>query len=225
MVIGLACVPLSLGFWQLDRAEQKHLRQQRIEQYLSKRPLKIPEIKKYSGNINDLPVSFSGRADNQKFFLLDNKVFNGKVGYQVIKVFEDVATGQHILVNLGWVAGAVNRHSLPQIEDTQIGQVQGQIRNYQILDFVLGEQDETSGWPKRIQRVNPESMSVSYGAPLSSYVVLLHPEVDGGFARKWQPIVMPAEKHTAYAVQWFLLALAFVCVVAVVVKKQGESGD
>ena len=38
--------------------------------------------------------------------------------------------------------------------------------------------------------------------------MLLNAQDNSTFIRNWQPVVMPPEKHMAYAVQWFLLGVA-----------------
>jgi cytochrome oxidase assembly protein ShyY1 len=45
--------------------------------------------------------------------------------------------------------------------------------------------------------------------PLARAVLQLAPDAGHGFTRRWQalPGTMPPERHRAYAVQWFALAL------------------
>jgi cytochrome oxidase assembly protein ShyY1 len=42
------------------------------------------------------------------------------------------------------------------------------------------------------------------------FVVYLDKTESVGYEKNWQPIVMPPEKHRAYAFQWFSLALAWI---------------
>ena len=78
--------------------------------------------------------------------------------------------------------------------------------------FLLGPAGyEDHRWPRRVQVVDLEAMEEQLGYPLLPYTVLLDHRSPVGYIRKWQPNYgMGAERHRAYAVQWFGLALALV---------------
>jgi len=63
-------------------------------------------------------------------------------------------------------------------------------------------------------------MRANLDYPIAGYQLLLDPDAADGFARAWQPQVMTPEKHIAYAVQWFGLAIAlFIIYIVVNLKK------
>ena len=83
---GLLLLPLllRLGFWQLDRAEQKLQLQAEINKQKN-----LPQLMDVSSSlkpekIKNRDVVLTGEFEQQRYWLLDNRVWQGKVGYEVI---------------------------------------------------------------------------------------------------------------------------------------------
>ena len=75
-----------------------------------------------------------------------------------------------------------------------------------ILD---GADNPSKSWPALVQVINAGVLAKHLGYELFSFQIELDKSQEHGFKREWQhQLSMPPEKHTAYAVQWFLLALA-----------------
>jgi len=64
-------------------------------------------------------------------------------------------------------------------------------------------------WPIRIQQIEIDKFSTLINRPLLPFVIMLDKDQTIGYEKNWQPIVMPPEKHRAYAFQWFSLASAW----------------
>lgn len=201
---------IKLGVWQSERATEKQQRLTRIEAYTAKTALPLADalsLEKENMSINDLPVRFSGEFISN-VFLLDNQFDNNKLGYRVLQVIEDE---QHaVLINLGWVAGSIDRGKLPKI-NAYVGQhhIQGHLRKVE-LGIQLQAQDFTNAvWPLRVQQIELDKFSKLLNKKLLPFVIYLDEEENLGYKKNWQPIVMPPEKHQAYAFQWFALAIAW----------------
>lgn len=205
---------VKLGFWQLDRAEEK--RQlfadfNRVDQ----RPVNLDDPNHEPLQRFDL-VSLAGSFTDNRYFLLDNQILNGKPGYQIIglltptQTYQTHSTDSLVLVNLGWVPVGLDRRQLPQVTlPTEPVTVVG--RFYQPLQegFTLTDQViEPSSWPQRIQHINFAALEEATQLSFAPYVVLLSEQESYGWPRQWQPQVIAPEKHQAYAVQWFSLAFA-----------------
>mgnify|MGYP003384586414 FL=1 len=202
---------VKLGFWQNNRALEKEQRLLRIEQLKSQSPLSLNQVNLLAEeqNINDMPVVINGIFDEKSVFLLDNQVNKGRLGYRVYQVL--MAEQYAVLVNLGWVQGSVNRGELPKMQSLS-GQhiIHGNVRLIEV-GIQLQEQQFSEGqWPLRIQQVELEKFSALLNRQLLPYVIYLDKNEVIGFLKNWQPIVMPPEKHRAYAFQWFSLATAWV---------------
>ncbi|WP_448547012.1 SURF1 family protein [Thalassotalea fusca] len=202
---------IKLGLWQSARAVEKEQRLARIEALTSHQALNLAQIlamKDGSEEINDLPVTVTGDFDEQHILLLDNQVNKNSLGYRVLQL---VST-EHglLLVNLGWVAGSVNRDILPDIPPV-MGQHQfnGHVRIIE-KGIQLAEQNyQDSQWPMRVQQIELAKISQLFGQKLLPFVVYLDKKESIGFEKNWQPIVMPPEKHRGYAFQWFSLAITW----------------
>ena len=90
-------------------------------------------------------------------FLLDNRVYQGVVGYHVLSVLRIEQSNIAVLVNRGWVPLGKDRAVLPQIKtETSTVSVAGWFTSINEDVFVLGETGyEGTAWPRVIQRIEP----------------------------------------------------------------------
>lgn len=201
LLIGLL---IHLGLWQLRRAAEKRT----LESAFQSQSLQKPRtnLTNITANDNYLPILISGHFQNQYTWLLDNKIYKGNVGYQVVRPFV-TTTGTWLLVNLGWVKAPPNRNELPTLAVIQGAQtLSGLIYFPQEVLTLSHIEERDTHWPKRLQTLNLNKMSKDTPQPLLPFVFLLSPKAPVGYIRNWQPVATPAEKNTAYAVQWFALA-------------------
>jgi surfeit locus 1 family protein len=200
---------LSLGFWQLDRAAQKRAL---LEAY-GDRPADAPLLIS-PGFVPDADWRYRraevvGRYVAERQFLLDNRVYHGRVGYQVLTPVRLAQSDYAVLVNRGWVPQGATRADLPPlpVPPGERLRIEGLIDIPHDDVFVLGEgEDRDPGWPKLLQRIRLELHAEQLGLRLLPMVLLLDKDQPGGFVRDWNPIVIGPERHVGYAVQWFALA-------------------
>ena len=55
---------------------------------------------------------------------------------------------------------------------------------------------------------------------IMQFIIRMNPEANNGFIREWSVVSMPPERHVAYAVQWFALALLVVILFVVLSMKK-----
>lgn len=200
---------LSLGVWQLHRADDKRALAQDFKQRALAKPLNLAAIKPEQ-DIRYYNIKLSGAYENQYNFLLDNKMNQGQVGYLVITAFK-TTSGQVVLINRGWIARGVSLQKLPTIAPAVGAQtLSGLIDVPSQHAFVLGNNVSNDAWPKIIQAVNFQQISEILKQPVLPIVVLLSPEAAQGFVREWRPVEVSPYKHIGYAIQWFSLALLLV---------------
>ncbi len=203
---------IKLGFWQIDRALEKEQRQQRISELSQQQALSLTQVLALNGlqdGINDLPIQLAGKFVDDKVFLLDNQPDKGRFGYRVYQIIE--SGGNAVLVNLGWVQGSIDRNVLPEIAAIS-GQhvINGHVREIEIGIQLQVQNLTNPTWPLRVQQIELDKFSQLIGKKLLPFVVYLDKKESIGYKKNWQPIVMPPEKHRAYAFQWFSLALAWI---------------
>lgn len=218
---------IKLGFWQVDRALEKEKRQERISELSQRKALSLEQVlvlDDLQDGINDLPIQLSGTFDADKVFLLDNQPNKGRLGYRVYQIITHESGA--VLVNLGWVQGSIDRNVLPEITAI-VGQhtITGHVREVEV-GIQLQEQHLTSStWPLRVQQIELDKFSQLIDKKLLPFVVYLDKKETMGYKKNWQPIVMPPEKHRAYAFQWFSLALAWISLMVWAAIKMSKKAD
>ncbi|MBN4075084.1 MAG: hypothetical protein COA71_01240 [SAR86 cluster bacterium] len=198
---------LRLGFWQLEREQEKLTLQSLYESRQSAETVSLSSLNEDS-DLQYVPVRFRGNFDNEHSFLLDNKIYAGQVGFEVLTPFYTNA-GELVIVNRGWIAQNEYREILPQIDDLA-GEVELQGSVYVPLgaQFMLGLEEASNSWPWVIQSLDISNMITTLNADLNHfpYSVRLGAFQPGVYVRNWPVISTSPEKHRGYAVQWFSMA-------------------
>jgi cytochrome oxidase assembly protein ShyY1 len=223
---------LKLGWWQMSRAQEKTQRLAHIEQVQHQQAFSLDDveaIREESPDLaNDLPVHLTGKFNEGIVFLLDNQMHNGRFGYRVFQVMtidnnEIVKTKLNttqtetntkktiaVLVNLGWHEGDRTRQIEPNI-NAITGQhtLSGHVRLIEQGIMLIDQQFTQLKLPQLVQQIEIGKFSQLIGVELLPFAVYLAKHEQVGYIKNWQPIVMPPEKHSAYAFQWFSLAIAW----------------
>lgn len=213
-LITFVCVVImfALGIWQLQRAEEKTLRLIAIEHAAKTDEVDLQQVLR--GNINemqDMPINLNGVAESAQYFLLDNKIHEGRVGYQVLVPIQ--TKSGTVMANFGWVAATSSRKILPSIQINAEQKLYAGVISIPVNNAMVTETAIVDGnWPKVLQQTDLSVIEQHYSQALLPFVVLLNPHEGTPFVRSWQPVVMAPEKHLAYAVQWFLLGLAAIAI-------------
>ncbi|WP_077287552.1 SURF1 family protein [Cognaticolwellia aestuarii] len=203
---------IKLGFWQSERALEKEQRQQRISELSQQQALTLTQVlalRDLPDGINDLPIELDGEFVEDKVFLLDNQPDEGRLGYRVYHVM--TTNDYAVLVNLGWVQGSIDRNVLPAVT-AMTGQhvITGHVREVEVGIQLQAQNLANPSWPLRVQQIELDKFSPLITKKLLPFVVYLDKTEAIGYKKNWQAIVMPPEKHRAYAFQWFSLALAWI---------------
>lgn len=224
LLMSLLC---SLGFWQLGRSEQKA---QWLEQQQAAMLAESIDLNQNENlDIDALryhKASVTGHYDNEHQFLLDNQIVDGKNGYFVMTPFFIDGQNRAILVNRGWLPLGQDRNNLPNVDlHVSAIQISGRINQFPGVGFKLkGAEIPADGWPSVLQVIDSRVLSVKLNYPLADYLLELEPSLADGYKREWKIATpIPPEKHVAYAVQWFGLALTLtVLFIWISIKKRSE---
>jgi surfeit locus 1 family protein len=208
-------VPLmvSLGFWQLHRADEKTALAAAFETRQQQPPATLSRLwDQPAESLAYAPVGITGHFLPGAYFLLDNQTRDGQVGYEVLSVMQLADAGGSVLVNRGWLAGGADRQSLPQVP-TVDGQVDivGHVYVAPGAPFLLTEQQFDNDWPKRVQAIEMAKFTPLIADRVAGrvfpYPVRINPGERGALLVNWQIINATPQKHQAYAVQWFAMAV------------------
>lgn len=204
-------VLLALGMWQLDRSEQKRVLLQLREHAGATEILKLSAATEDKANaLRYRQVEVSGRYDAEHQFLIDNQISGGKAGYFVLTPLVLTGENKAVLVNRGWIPQNPDRKALPDLQvNNAETNISGRINHFPRVGIKLaGAEIPTEGWPSVVQVADANVLAKKLGYSLFQFQVELDKELPDGFKREWQTsTVMLPEQHTAYAIQWFALAL------------------
>jgi len=206
------CLFISLGFWQLSRAKQKRVL---LHSYAA-RSQHTPLVAKELNQTNDLrfyQTKLVGVFDNTHTYLLDNKIFDEKIGYEVYTTFYAAGLFAPILVDRGFVPLGESRAKLPTIKPiNQLVSITGMLnlpQTYVAYGTMVESQPVT--WPLRVEYINLQEISALENKRLSRgyfpYILSLKPNDPNAYPIAWQITVMGPERHVGYALQWFAFAL------------------
>jgi len=208
--LSLTVLLISLGFWQMGRADEKRIflqkQAQSAEQDIVKLELLIElDLEK----IRYRKVNVTGHFDQDHQFLIDNQIVNGRAGYFVMTPFKIDNSNTAVLVNRGWVELNKDRRILPDLPITNLKtSISARINHFPVVGIRLdGAEIPTESWPSVVQVVDSEVLSNKLGYSLLSYQLELAADMKDGYIREWKKnTIISPEKHIAYAVQWFGLA-------------------
>jgi len=218
LVIGIVAF-LSLGNWQLDRAQQKEQLLAAFAAVANEPTREFSDVRD-TGDAQRYPhVRVSGHYVTDRGYLRDEQLHDGHLGVHAIAVFAVAGEDRLLLVDRGWIAwnhAAGTTPALPPLpsgETTLIG----------IYAPLPGSGLRVGGnallaqsvWPKLTLRLDAAEIAADLGKPLLPRMLLLDADTNSGFVREWTPNVMPPLRHRAYAFQWF--TFAFVALVVFVV--------
>lgn len=198
---------ISLGFWQLDRASQK--RDMLTVQQARKASPYIPFSSQAGVDQQYLKVIVEGDGiAGVPTLLLDNRVRHGRPGYEVLNVVQ-TTSGETLLVNRGWLEGSPDRRQLPRV--AALGgdlKLKGYLYHSPGQQLMLGEDNWSStGELEVIQNADPDKVAERLGIDLYPYTLRLANNTAGALEADWVVVNIRPEKHTGYAVQWFVMAV------------------
>lgn len=210
VLLPLALLMAALGWWQIQRMEAKEAL---IQEFDDAPNLTLEEALRQENRF--ARISATGRFDTRRHVLLDNMILDGRAGVHVYTPFTTFS-GTTILVNRGWKPMAADRRSLPEIwtPTVPVG-IRGMLAPPPEHRQRLGEPDSltTEGWPQLVTYLDLEAVAGALQEQLPGRIVRLAEDDPAGFeGRDWSPAVMTPERHLAYAVQWFALAVVALAV-------------
>jgi surfeit locus 1 family protein len=211
-VVGVALFA-RLGFWQLDRAEQKEAL---LAQYEAGQRTQIAITSENADTLARYQrVSVTGRYDPAHQILLDNMPSHaGRPGFRVLKPLQ--SPGGWLLVDRGWLPLGATRAELPDVsvndaERNITGTMDALPRAGITLDSV--PIPATAPWPRVLSFPEQADLEQQLGHKLIPGVLLLDSSHPDGYERIWEAhLGFKPERHIGYAVQWFALAGAAVLI-------------
>jgi surfeit locus 1 family protein len=203
---------LALGTWQLTRADEKEailaVYRERSQAPAAPLPTQWADSEQLRFRHVELTASFVPHRQ----FLLDNQIRDGRVGFQVLTPARVAGRDELVLVDRGWIPQQGGRDALPDLDvSAEPRRISGVIYVPFGQGLRLGGMDEGQlAWPRLIQYVDFEQLEKRLMQSIAPFTVRLDPTYPDGYLREWPVIAVSPERHLAYAIQWFGLAVVLV---------------
>ncbi|WP_404342045.1 SURF1 family protein [Pseudoalteromonas mariniglutinosa] len=215
---------LRLSYWQLQRGEQKLQQLNELETRQQQGYLSWKDIEKLPAETNKtgLLLAVTGKVISAHYWLLDNQILNGQVGYDLLAAVQLTDSQAIVLVNFGWLKAPIKRTELPEVNwpsqpiDLKLQLKEGDLQGYTLAMNAGAE----SGWPKRIQTIDLAIFSEQLKKPLHPFIGYRKNTTDVPAIPHYEAVVMGPDKHYAYAVQWLLIGLACVVIAYFAMRKR-----
>jgi len=206
LIIATLALLISLGFWQLDRADEKRAIEGQIDSANSGDVEFVTSVE-FLKDKEYYHVRLQGSYIGDKQFIYDNQIVDQISGYYVLTPLVLKGDSKAVLINRGFIPWNGRRDKLADIDIAdKLTEVKVQISK-PVKRMELEASELTGDFPVLIQALDLDEMSTIAALDFASVIGLLSPESDNGFVRQWEPYTGSIERHIGYAIQWFLMAL------------------
>jgi cytochrome oxidase assembly protein ShyY1 len=211
LTVVLSVAFIGLGRWQWERGNHRQAEWDKFERGAERvmplRTLSLGEMPRFQR------ISLIGRFDAAHQFLLDNRTYNGRAGYEVLTPLER-PDGRVAIVDRGWVPFSGLRDRLPgvAIQSHDYLTLTGRVADLPSAGLASGKAPPASEapWPKVTSYPSLGELSTALGHPLEPRIVLLDKSQPDGYVRDWHPPGIEPTRHWSYAVQWWSFAVVLV---------------
>jgi surfeit locus 1 family protein len=202
--VAFCALTISLGNWQVRRAEEREGAQRQLDARTAAPAAALPAQPVEAAEWAWRRVTVRGEYARAHAILLDNRVLDGRVGYQVLTPLRLAGSDMHVLVNRGWVPQGRTRDELPQVPPPAgVQTVEGIAVVPSVRAFELGEAAPTGAvW----QHLKLERYRERTGLALQPIVLQQTSDAADGLVRRWDRPDAGADKNRAYALQWYVFA-------------------
>lgn len=196
---------LALGVWQVGRAHEKDALASRYDALAKAPPIDLgAQLLEIPPALEFHPVNARGIWLPEQAVFLDNKVLQGRAGFQVLMPLRLDGGETCVLVNRGWLPATGDRAQMPQ-PPTAAGvvSVQGFLRSSpERFKELSATYREGRIW----ENVTLERYAAWSKLKLQPIILYQTDAAKDGLVRIWIRPDAGAERNIGYALQWFGLS-------------------
>lgn len=207
---------LRLGFWQLERMEQKLELAAEVVKRESSQPLYANDKKWTIEETLHHRMIAKGTYLADKTIWLENRPHpmgrdpktGVTVGFYVMTPLMLESSKQVVWVNRGWVPrDGLDRTKLPQLTTPEtVIQVEGLVFEHPARVMSMGNSVAGAEKAKIQQNLDIKNQEAYLGVSHLPFILREISDANDGMSRQWAPLTTGVEKHQGYAFQWFSLA-------------------
>jgi surfeit locus 1 family protein len=230
LVLLAMALMVSLGFWQLDRLEQRRAFNQQRRVALAAMPIELTgaALPLSPTELRHRQAVARGQFDYGRQVSIQNQNLNGQPGVYLVTPFRIAGSEKAVLVNRGWIpARAAVPTGWRELDEQLNGPLTGMLQptrrrpNGTVSDI---PQDVVTGW----FRLDIEAIGQTLPYELMPMVLQMLPN-EGydplSLPRRIEPEISFDEgNHFSYALQWFSFAIIAAVVYITVARRSQSSG-
>ncbi len=203
--LAVIAVCIAAGNWQTRRAEYKQALADRLDARAAAPVAELGAVPVNGDAWQFRRVRVRGEYVPDKGLLLDNRILNGRVGYEVLTPLRLEGAAMHVLVDRGWVQAPPTRDRLPDVPTPRgVQEVEGVVVLPPERVFELGEGNPAGPvW----QHFLMDRYARWSGLALQPVLVRQTNDAPDGLVREWTRPDTGVQKHRGYALQWYLFAI------------------
>jgi surfeit locus 1 family protein len=211
---------ISLGVWQLRRAQEKIDLQNSYTELAKADASELTQLP-FAGLPYDRQqhqnrhVQFSGQYLNDRNIFLIYATHEDQIGFEVLTPLALENDDRVVLVSRGWRRAETPESlqaSLDPIAPDETVNVEGQLFVPEDKEVSRKNQTLSNSFPLVRRYVNITELSANFEQELIPYVVRLAEGQLGILVRFWPEVFVQTSQHFSYALQWFAMAIAVVIV-------------
>ena len=225
VVVAVAVVFVFLGFWQLDRHQERVAQNELGERRISSEPVSLEELVENTEDLESIEyrrVEVTGEYAPEDEVLIRSQVHLGTAGFHVITPLVK-ETGEAVLVNRGWVPLNMDQPPVEASPPSGLVTVEGWIELSEQRP-PLGPEDPPGRELGVLNRVDLERIAQQIPMAIEPVYVIRTGDDD----EPPIPVRIPAfddqGPHLAYAIQWFGFALVGLVGYYFLARKRLKSG-
>ena len=215
---------ISLGFWQLGRANFKQDLQSRINAFAKQPPIAVGSQALDIEAVLLRRIEARGSFDPRHLVLIDNRVYKHQPGYYVMMPLRIAGSDKYVMVNRGWIPAGSERNIAPSVKTPEgevviRGTATPPSERFMELSSKVAEgniwQNMVIERYRQATRLDVQDVILQQTEAIAS--------IDDGLVRDWPPVDLKRNTHLAYALQWFVMAAAlFVYYVVINVRRRSD---
>jgi surfeit locus 1 family protein len=199
---------LLLGDWQLHRYHYKENLLLNYQQRLASTAKVFSQITESSINLQFQPITADGYYINKLTMLVQNQFYKDQIGFEVLTPMRITGEKKLVLVDRGWIKAFEDRTApvLAKVNNEQ--HIKGYIKLLNEYQFTLGKNIlDPHNFPIIMQKIDINEINHITKQSFYPFIIRLNAASPNGFIRNWNIISVLPQRHMAYAVQWFIMAV------------------
>ncbi|NCF65243.1 MAG: hypothetical protein GWP61_04665 [Chloroflexi bacterium] len=209
LVVIMMIVLARLGFWQLERLEQRRAKNAILSAALAASPLDLDgaTLPEDLSSLKDRQVTATGEYDLERQIILIVQNWQGRAGVHLITPLILADGDTAVLVDRGWIPEADNN---PAGHAKYRSQGPVTIEGFVSLSQALAREvvSEVKVPQKEWYRVDVAAIEQQMPYELLPFYILQAPEGNGELPFRSEPQIDLSEgSHLGYAFQWFIFSL------------------